>query len=107
MFNETKSLIVVYKDELLLNQLRKLVETNDDTEDGVVGVKDGSVKIVSWNEKMWLGQKKNGTINTKVLFIGDIKETDKSMALCMDGQEIRQCLPVILKSLVPKSIRSF
>ena len=77
MFNETKSLIVVYKDELLLNQLRKLVETKDDTEDAVVGVKDGSVKIVSWNEKMWLGQKKNGTINNKVLFIGDIKETDK------------------------------
>lgn len=76
MFNEIKSLIVVYKDELLLNQLRKLVETKDDTEDAIVGVKDGSVKIVSWNEKIWLGQK-NGTINNKVLFIGDIKETDK------------------------------
>ncbi len=77
MFNETKSLIVVYKDEMLLNQLRKLVETKDDTEEGIVGVKDGSVKIVSWNEKMWLGQKKNGTINNKVLFIGDVKGTDK------------------------------
>ena len=77
MFNETKSLIVVYKDEMLLNELRKLVETKDDTAEGVVGVKDGSVKIVSWNEKMWLGQKKNGTINNKVLFIGDIKNTDQ------------------------------
>lgn len=77
MFNETKSLIVVYKDEMLLNELRKLVETKDDTAEGVVGVKDGSVKIVSWNEKMWLGQKKNGTINNKVLFIGDIKKTDQ------------------------------
>ncbi len=77
MFNETKSLIVVYKDEMLLNQLRKMVETKDDTEDGIVGVRDGSVKIVSWNEKMWLGQKKNGTINNKVLFIDDIKGTDK------------------------------
>ena len=77
MFNETKSLIVVYKDEMLLNELRKLVETKDDTAEAVVGVKDGSVKIVSWNEKMWLGQKKNGTINNKVLFIGDIKNTDQ------------------------------
>ena len=77
MFNETKSLIVVYKDEMLLNELRKLVETKDDTTEGVVGVRDGSVKIVSWNEKMWLGQKKNGTINNKVLFIGDIKNTDQ------------------------------
>ena len=77
MFNDTKSLIVVYKDEMLLNELRKLVETKDDTAEGVVGVKDGSVKIVSWNEKMWLGQKKNGTINNKVLFIGDIKNTDQ------------------------------
>ena len=30
MFNKTKSLIVVYKDEMLVNQLKKLVETKDD-----------------------------------------------------------------------------
>lgn len=30
MFNEAKTLIVVYKDEMLLNQLRKLVETKSD-----------------------------------------------------------------------------
>ena len=77
MFNETKTLIVVYKDEMLLNQLRKLVETKDDTEEMVVGTKDGSVKIVSWKEKTWLEQKKNGVINNKVLFLGDIKDTDK------------------------------
>lgn len=75
MFNETKSLIVVYKNEMLLNELRKLIDT-DDADEGVVGVRDVSVKIVSWNEKMWLGQKKNGTINNKVLFIGYIKNTD-------------------------------
>ena len=27
MFNKAKSLIVVYKDEMLVNQLKKLVET--------------------------------------------------------------------------------
>lgn len=79
MFNETKSLIVVYKDEMLVNQVRKLVETKDDTEDAIVGTRDGSVKIVSWNEKMWLSQKKSGAINNKVLFIGDIKGTDQLM----------------------------
>lgn len=80
MFDESKTLIVVYKekDELILNLLRKLVETKDDNaENGdVVGTKDGSVKIVSWTEKVWLEQKKAGTIEDKVLLIGDIKGVD-------------------------------
>ena len=54
MFLETKTLIVVYKDELMLNQLKKLIETKDDSEtDGVVGVTDESVRIVAWTEKVW------------------------------------------------------
>ena len=81
MFNDTKTLIVVFKDEMLLNQIRKLVETKDDTDEGIVGTKDGSIKIISWNEKMWLGQKKMGNINNKVLFIDDIKETDQLIPL--------------------------
>ena len=80
MFDESKTLIVVYKekDELILNLLRKLVETKEDNaENGdVVGTKDGSVKIVSWTEKVWLEQKKAGTIEDKVLLIGDIKGVD-------------------------------
>lgn len=78
MYDEPKTLIVVYKDELVLNQLKKFVETNDDADDGtVVGTEDGSVTIVAWDEKMWLTQKKAGTIDDKVLFIGNIKGTDK------------------------------
>ncbi|WP_026491418.1 hypothetical protein [Butyrivibrio sp. XPD2002] len=78
MLSEAQTLIVVYKDELVLNQLKKLVETNDDTPDGkIVGTQDGSVTIVAWDEKMWLEQKKSGTIESKVLFIGNIKGTDK------------------------------
>lgn len=77
-FTEPTTLIVVYKDELLVNQLKKLVETKDDeNEDTAVGTKDGSVNIVSWSEKVWLEQKKAGNINNKVLFLGDIKGTDK------------------------------
>lgn len=78
MFGMTKTLIVVYKDEMLMNQLKKMVETNDDTdEQEVVGTRDGSINIVSWNEKVWLANKKAGNIKDKVLFLGDIKGTDK------------------------------
>lgn len=78
MFGIPKTLIVVYKDEMLMNQLKKLVETNDDSETGeVVGTKDQSINIVSWTEKVWLGNKKAGNIKDKVLFLGDIKGTDK------------------------------
>lgn len=50
-----ETLIVVYKDEMLANQLKKLVETKDDIEGGkIVGTKDMSINIVSWTEKVWL-----------------------------------------------------
>ncbi len=78
MFYEPQALIVVYKDELLANQLKKLVETKDDIdEEQTVGTTDGSIKVVTWMEKMWLEQKKQGNLNSKVLFLGDIKGTDK------------------------------
>lgn len=77
MFETKKTLIVVYKDELLMNQLKKMVETRDDSEEGVVGTRDDSINIVSWTEKVWLGNKKAGNIQGKILFLGDIKGTDK------------------------------
>ena len=77
-YSEPTTLIVVYKDELLVNQIKKLVETKDDMDaTTAVGTKDGTVNIVSWTEKVWLDQKKAGNINNKVLFLGDIKGTDK------------------------------
>lgn len=78
MFNITKTLIVVYKDEMLVNQFKKLVETKDDVDGNTItGIRDGSINIVSWNEKVWLGNKKAGNIKDKVLFLGDIKGTEK------------------------------
>lgn len=77
MFETKKTLIVVYKDELLMNQLKKMVETRDDSEQGVVGTRDDSINIVSWTEKVWLGNKKAGNISGKILFLGEIKGTDK------------------------------
>ncbi len=77
-YSEPTTLIVVYKDELLVNQLKKLIETKDDgASDSVVGTTDGSVQIVAWTEKVWLEQKKTGNISAKILFLGDIKGTDK------------------------------
>lgn len=75
MFETKKTLIVVYKDELLMNQLKKMVETCDDNDDGVVGTKDNSINIVSWTEKVWLANKSAGNIQGKILFLGDIKGT--------------------------------
>lgn len=77
MFGTAKTLIVVYKDEMILNQLKKLVESKDDTEEQVVGVRDNSINIVAWTEKVWLANKKPGNIQGKILFLGDIKGTDK------------------------------
>lgn len=77
MFETKKTLIVVYKDELLMNQLKKMIETHDDAEDEIVGTKDDSINVVSWTEKVWLGNKKAGNIQGKILFLGDIKGTDK------------------------------
>ena len=77
MYNyEEKNLIIVYKDELLLNQLKKLIETDDDNEESV-GTIDDSIKIISWDEKTWIHNKKAGNINDKVLFLGSIKGTEK------------------------------
>ena len=81
MYGETQTLIVVYKNEMVLNLLKKLVETNDDEGDTVIGTRDGSVKIMSWDEKTWLAQKKTGQIASKVLFIGDIKGTKNLLPL--------------------------
>ena len=81
MFNEPRQLIIVYKDELALNFMRKLIETNDDKDETIVGTRDKSVKVISWDEKMWLDNKKAGNINAKVLFIGNVKWTDKLLPL--------------------------
>ncbi len=78
MFGLEKTLIVVYKDEMLMNQLKKLVETHDTVNsDRVSGTVREPFNIVAWTEKVWLGNKKAGNIKDKVLFLGDIKGTDK------------------------------
>lgn len=76
MFYEPKTLIIVYKDEMLANQMKKMIETKDDAEDTVSGTADNSINVVAWTEKVWLANKKAGNITSKVLFLGDIKGVD-------------------------------
>ena len=76
MFEAKKTLLVVYKDELLVNQLKKMVDTNDDA-GGVVGPRDGSINSVSWTEKVWRNNKDAGNIQGKILFLGDVKGSDE------------------------------
>ena len=80
---ERKLLIVVYKDEMLLNQFKKMIETNDDQkitgegkEPKVIGTVDDSINIISWTEEVWLSNKKSGNIKGKVLFLGNIQGTN-------------------------------
>lgn len=69
MFNQPTTLIVVYKDEMLVNFFKKLVETKTGN--------NLNINVVSWSEKVWLSQKKAGNINSKILFLGNVKGTEK------------------------------
>lgn len=77
MFYEPQTLIVVYKDEMISNQLKKMIETKDDTSDSIIGTQDNSINVVAWTEKVWLANKKAGNITSKVLFLGNIAGVDK------------------------------
>ncbi len=77
MFGAPETLIIVYKDEMLANQMKKLIETKDDLENSITGTTDRSINVVSWSEKIWLDNKKAGNITSKVLFLGNIKGVDK------------------------------
>lgn len=70
MAKEIKTLIVVSKDELLLNLFKKIVEENND-----------ELKLVCWDEETWLQEKKVGIIDDKVLLIGKIKGWDSLVPL--------------------------
>lgn len=77
-----RNLAFVTKDELLFQQLRKLVETDDDTdEEVVVGTKDGTVRIVRWEEAKWVYRNKTDGIDTKVIVIGDCKGADDGIKM--------------------------
>ena len=77
-----RNLAFVTKDELLFQQLKKLVETDDDESDEVViGTKDGTVRLARWEEQKWVYRNKTDTVDAKVLVIGDCKGADSGVKL--------------------------
>lgn len=70
-------LVMVSKDDALFSQLRKLVESKDDEEDIVIGVKDGACRILRWDEKKWLYRSRMEAVSAKTLIIGDVKDAEK------------------------------
>ncbi|MCR5610424.1 MAG: hypothetical protein K6F68_01125 [Clostridiales bacterium] len=71
-FAGKRSLAFVTKDDLLFSEMRKLVETNDDEEDRIVGTRDGTVRLVRWDEKKWRYRRNANATNDKVIVMGDI-----------------------------------
>ena len=76
-----RDLVVVCRDDLLYSQLKKLVETDDDSEDAVVGTRDGTVRVLRWEEKKWVYRSKADSVNKKTLVFGDVKGADVGIKL--------------------------
>lgn len=75
-------LVVVTKDDLLFDQFKKLVQSEDDESDEIiVGVKDGTCRILRWDERKWLYRSRTETLNEKCLVLGDVKGTENGIKL--------------------------
>lgn len=70
-----KTLIIVCdkETEKYANYLRQLISSNDDTEEKIVGIKDGSVSVSVWPEKEYADNKINIDSSEHILFIGNNK----------------------------------
>ncbi len=73
-----KSLLIVYKerDEEFFTHLKGLIDAQDDHNGSIVGIEDGSVRVMRCPESQWLMHKAKGNTDKlaeKVLFIDDIK----------------------------------
>lgn len=68
-------LIIVCDDKTkeYANYLRQLVSVNDDTDEQIIGTKDGSVETAVWLEQEYLNTQATISSNDHVLFIGDNK----------------------------------
>lgn len=75
--NDVRKLIVVYKDGAVAEMLKRNMELTDDTNNGgVIGIEDGSVEVILWDEKTWDERKKNAIRADRILFLGSGKEAD-------------------------------
>lgn len=70
------TLIIVCKNKLLSTEMDKLIQAKDDIDDeAIVGVKDGTVHTIIWNESAWEAFRDKLTNDIKVVIIGKIKNT--------------------------------
>jgi len=82
MSKQPITLNVVYKDELTLNHLKKLLETkldNNDTKPSPFTFHD--IVVVAWGEKAYEEHKKNGSSRELVLYLGDVKGIESLMPI--------------------------
>lgn len=70
------SLVIVAKDEMLAQAMAQLIDRNDDTEDGVVGTKDGSVYVIIADEKFYQKVLAGRVAGQKKIFIGSLKSSE-------------------------------
>ena len=70
------SLVIVAKDELLAQAMAQLIDRTDDTEENVVGTKDGSVYVIVADEKFYQKVLAGRVAGQKKLFIGSIKSSE-------------------------------
>lgn len=86
MFNDAKKqLVVVVNDKTAVygELLSGLVCMNDDKydeegnlmPDGIIGVKDGTVEVVIWTEKVYQANLPKISSDNRILFIGESKAT--------------------------------
>lgn len=71
----TTKLIIVCDDKTkeYANYLRQLVSVNDDTDEQIIGTKDGSVETAVWLEQQYLDTQATISSNDHVLFVGNNK----------------------------------
>ena len=69
------TLIIAFKqkDKIIANQLRKLIETKDDTDEKIIGTEDCNIAVILWDEKIWVDNDKRGDLDSKVILIDNVK----------------------------------
>ena len=84
-YEDIVTVIIVCKSKPLSTETIKLIETEDDIDnETIVGVKDGTVQTILWNEAAWEAFCEKLTGTEKVLIIDDIKHTNS-----LTSQQIR------------------
>ena len=73
---QMKKLIIVCDETTIKygNYLRQLITTNDDGEEAVVGVEDGTVDAVVWDIKQYADNAPTLSASSYLLFIGEKRQ---------------------------------